>query len=92
MNKKRIICCLLICSLTCSSLTGCSFQGTENSLTSFLQEGLDRTSNWLQQLSDLLSGLNPVDPLLEDDEEPIFLGDATIGGVDLAEGEVGYIG
>ena len=88
--KKRVIYSLLIGSLTCFCLGGCSFRENELYNSQYIQEKIDIFRDWFWKQISQQANQSSIDLELNNDE-PIFLGEVSVGGVDLAEGEVGYL-
>lgn len=88
MKCGRIIIFILICMITGLMTTGCSHNLDFFSIFSSLTKEIEKVFDEVAAQSDNQD--------IEDseliDNETMFLGDQIIGGIDLADGEVGYIG
>ncbi len=90
MRRNRIILLLIICLMSCSLMTGCSFEKDFKSFFGLLCNKIEQIEEMTNK-DDNQNSSSESDDSEFDDSEPIYLGTQTIGDIELAEGEVAHI-
>jgi len=89
--KKSFFFFLIVCLLTSTLLTGCSKKFDCMSFLKTIHEYINNIEVYFGDMEGKNDSENIIDSDFED-EETLYLGEQSIAGMDIAEGEVVYIG